>query len=65
MRVGHRAALPLPEPEPPPVGEGGYDPGEHTVAEVLEYVADHPDQAENIREAEENGKARTTLLDAL
>lgn len=62
MRVGHRAALPL--PDSPPVG-GGFDPGQHTVSEVLAYLADHPDETDAIRAAEETGKARSTLLDAL
>lgn len=48
--------LPLPEV---------FDPGDHTVAEVLAYVEEHPDQTDAIREAEQDGKARTTLLTAL
>lgn len=63
MRVGHRAALPHGETR---AAEGeGYDPGAHTVAEVLAYVAEHPDQADAVREAEEAGKQRITLLEAL
>ena len=42
-----------------------FDPGEHTVAEVQAYVAEHPDSAEAIATAEAEGKARTTLLGAL
>lgn len=42
-----------------------YDPGDHTVEEVKEYVEEHPDESAAIAEAEKSGKARTTLLDAL
>lgn len=63
MRVGHRAALPY--ATPPVVQGGAYDPGLHTVAEVIAYVADHPDQRAAVRDAEAAGKARSTLLTAL
>ena len=39
----------------------GFDPGAHTVAEVEQYLADHPDEAEAVLEAEAAGKNRTTL----
>ena len=39
----------------------GFDPAEHTVAEVEEYVAKHPDQADAVLAAEAAGKNRTTL----
>jgi hypothetical protein len=65
VRVAHRAALPPPPSPEQTAGGGSYDPGEHTVAEVLAYVAEHPDQADQVRAAEQDGKARTTLLDAL
>lgn len=42
-----------------------FDPGAHTVAEVLEYLEDHPGEAETVGAAERAGKARSTLLDAL
>lgn len=45
-----------PEPQ-----SGNFDPGEHTVAEVEQYLADHPDEAEAVLEAEASGKNRTTL----
>ena len=63
MRTGHRAALPVPAPKVP--GRGAYDPADHTVAEVLAYVAEHPDQRQAVQDAETAGKARTTLLGAL
>ena len=43
----------------------GFDPGEHTVEEVVEYVADHPDELEAVLVAERAGKARVTLLAVL
>lgn len=42
-----------------------YDPGQHTVADVLAYLEEHPDQRQAVLDAEEAGKARTTLLSAL
>lgn len=55
----------LQQTEAPDAAEGPYDPGEHTVAEVLEYAEAHPDEAEAIFTAEEAGKARSTILDKL
>jgi hypothetical protein len=46
-----------------PAGSDPYDPGEHTVAEVHEYLAAHPDQAEAVLAAEAAGKNRTTLVE--
>lgn len=45
--------------------EGGYDPGDHTVDDVKEYVEANPEQAEAIFDAEVDGKDRTTLTDWL
>lgn len=42
-----------------------YDPGEHTVEEVLAHVEDHPDQLADVLDAEQAGKGRVTLLGAL
>ena len=39
-----------------------YDPGAHTVAEVESYADAHPDEVEEIYEAEVAGKNRTTLV---
>jgi hypothetical protein len=53
------------EPEPEPEGEyagAGFDPAAHTVAEVEEYVEEHPDEVEAILDLEEQGKARSTLI---
>jgi hypothetical protein len=42
-----------------------YDPGEHTVDEVIAYAEAHPDEVDDIIAAEEAGKGRVTLLDRL
>ena len=39
-----------------------FDPGEHTVDEVKEYVESHPDELEAVYEAEYSGKGRSTLV---
>ena len=39
-----------------------FDPGEHTVDEVKTYVEAHPDEIEEIYDAEIDGKNRTTLV---
>jgi hypothetical protein len=46
-------------------GESEYDPAEHTVAEVEEYVDANPDQAQAVLDAEVAGKNRSTLVDWL
>lgn len=51
-------------------GAGEYDPGAHTVAEVLDYLAGLADdtagraERERVLDAEEAGKARVGILDA-
>jgi len=48
--------------EPKPAAESGsFDPGEHTVVEVEEYLAANPDEADAVLAAEAAGKNRTTL----
>lgn len=42
----------------------GFDPGEHTVAEVLEHLDDNPDDRDGVLEAEVSGKARKGVLEA-
>lgn len=59
---------PDPEPapvEPEPAPAEAYDPGVHTVDEVLAYADAHPDEVGAIIAAEEAGKNRSTLLDKL
>ena len=39
-----------------------FDPGAHSVAEVLAYLADHPEDADRVRALEFAGKARKTIV---
>lgn len=43
----------------------GFDPGDHTVAEVEAYAAEYPDERAALLSAERDGKARSTLIDRL
>jgi len=47
--------------EPPDVAVG-YDPAAHTVDEVKEFVTEHPDELQDIYDAEVAGKNRATLI---
>lgn len=42
-----------------------FDPAGATVADVLAYVVEHPEQADAVLAAEQQGKARKGILDAL
>lgn len=43
----------------------GFDPAAHTVAEVMEFVNDNPDEARSMYDAEVAGKNRASLLSQL
>lgn len=43
----------------------GFDPAAHTVDEVKAYADEHPEEIEELLEAEEAGKNRITLVDWL
>jgi hypothetical protein len=45
-----------------PAEDAGFDPAEHTVAEVQAYLADNPDQTDIVLDRERAGKARTSLI---
>lgn len=64
MRRGRMLLGVVTPPGVEPEGEQ-FDPGQATVAVVLAYVEDHPDERARIRDAEQNGKARVSLLAAL
>lgn len=53
---------PQPGDRPLEVENGEFDPGEHTVSEVLTYVDEYPDQLLSVYAQEEEGKHRSTLL---
>jgi len=42
-----------------------WDPADYTVAEIIEYVDEHPDEAADILAAEQAGKNRSTLISHL
>lgn len=42
-----------------------YDPSDHTVADVLAYVEENPDEANRVLHAELVGKNRVTIITAL
>lgn len=44
--------------------DGPFDPGAANVKDVLAYMEAHPDDAQRVREAESEGKARQGILDA-
>jgi hypothetical protein len=44
-----------------PRATAGFDPGEHTVAEVEEYLSANPGETDAVLAAERAGKNRTTL----
>jgi len=49
--------------EPVPVlADVDYDPSEHTVAEVKDYLRDHPEAKAAVLAQERTGKGRTALL---
>lgn len=60
---------PLVEPEVPEEdedeGQDLYDPADYTVAEVKEFVTEHPDLAPDLLASEEEGKSRSTLIEWL
>jgi len=61
--VGVDYAAPGEEPAAPKAkASAGFDPGEHTVAEVEEYLAKHPGEVDAVLAAEKAGKARATLV---
>lgn len=48
--------------EETPPEDTPFDPADHTIPEVEDYVGQHPDELERIYSAEVDGKGRTTLL---
>ena len=45
--------------------EVAYDPGAHTVADVIAFAEDHPEQVQALLDAEQAGRNRTTLVSQL
>jgi hypothetical protein len=61
VRDGDPVGIISDEPDPQSDDEG-FDPGEHTVAEVEQYLEDHPDERDAVLDAEASGKSRSSLL---
>lgn len=59
------AGAPDPDPVEPEEVTDGFDPGEHTVDEVKDYVDANPDEAQDVLDAELDGKNRVTLVEWL
>lgn len=56
--------LPFDEnPEPPESLEETYDPAEHNVDAVQEYIAEHPEQKDEVLAMERAGRGRKGLLE--
>jgi hypothetical protein len=49
-------------PEPPESLEETYDPAEHNVDAVLEYLREHPEQRDEVLAMEEAGRGRKGIL---
>jgi len=48
--------------DPPVRDADAFDPGEHTVADVEAYLAEHPDERDAVLAAERDGKNRVSLV---
>lgn len=53
---------PEPAPAAPESSEEAYDPSEHTVVEVEEYLAAHPEEHDRVIAAEEAGRGRKGIV---
>jgi hypothetical protein len=53
---------PAPDPEPPESLEETYDPAEHNVDAVLEYMDEHPEQRDEVLAMERAGRGRKGIL---
>ena len=61
---------PVVEPAAPPAGEPpaddvDFDPADHSVQQVLEHAQAHPELRDALRQAEQVGRQRTTILSTL
>jgi len=53
---------PAADPEPPESLEETYDPAEHNVTAVLEYIEEHPEQRDEVLAMERAGRGRKGIL---
>ena len=59
---GTEEIVPAPSVGPTQETPTAFDPGEHTVAEVQEYVTANPDEIQEVYDAEIDNKNRVTLV---
>ena len=62
VRDGEPVGIVSDDPDPQQA-EAEFDPTDHTVAEVQEYLDANPDEAKRVRKAEKSGKNRATIVD--
>ena len=64
VRNGEPVGIVSDDPDPQSEGKtkGGFDPGEHTVEEVNEYLDKHPSKRDDIVAAEAAGKNRVGIV---
>ena len=62
VRDGDPVGIISDDPDPQAADDDVFDPGAHTVAEVNDYLAEHPDDADRVLEAERTGKARVSIV---
>jgi hypothetical protein len=55
-------SAPAPEPIAPIAPSHEFNPGEHSVADVLAYMAAHPERVEAVLDAERAGKNRKSVV---
>lgn len=60
---GRAATAPSAPASEPGAQTDVYQPADHTVDEVKDYVTDHPDERQAVLDAEVAGKNRVTLVD--
>ena len=61
MRILTRSLLPTPEPAESL--EETYDPADHTVDEVMEYLEEHPEQKDQVLAIERGRRGRKGILE--
>lgn len=63
--VGSELVVDEDAPDAPEASSEAFDPSGHNIDEVKAYIGEHPDDVQRVYDAEEAGKARSSLLDWL
>ena len=61
VRDGDPVGIVSDDPDPQ---QAEFDPSDHTVAEVQEYLEANPDEGKRVRKAEKAGKNRAGIVEA-